>query len=300
VADDWPLVSAAFDPDPAIHAAYDLDYAPSSASIFGEWERLPTRGVYLAPGNYTVEFMLTEESFHGVDGELSGFWGHACRATAPFTIEAPRITAAVTPAYGGFADPAGTVEIPCGGRTSVAFNAYEYWSVTGVVINGSSVGPAGEWLFDGVTNHQRVTAFLAPELASNDVPKWWLAEQNPAWANDFDAATTNDADGDRVLTWQEHRAGTDPTDGNSVFVVAPEHLNGDTCLEWHSPRNDPALPPFRIDRSTNLLAGWELIDGHVPRSPDGTNTWCDPDPPGFGIPALYRVLAPNRSSAFVH
>ncbi len=86
-ASDGPLKSLTFNPDPAIHPAYTNDYGASTTEIFGEWERLPAEQVYLQPGDYQVVFLLTEESFHGVDGALSGYWAHAARGYASFAIE---------------------------------------------------------------------------------------------------------------------------------------------------------------------------------------------------------------------
>lgn len=60
-----------------------------------------------------------------------------------------------------------------------------------------------------------VLAVTGVETATNGVPKAWLADHG--WTNDFDAAATNDPDHDRVATWEEYYAGTDPTNGASFF-----------------------------------------------------------------------------------
>lgn len=60
-----------------------------------------------------------------------------------------------------------------------------------------------------------VLSVTGVETATNGVPKAWLADHG--WTNDFDSAATNDADGDRVATWEEYYAGTDPNDGASFF-----------------------------------------------------------------------------------
>ena len=84
-ASDGPLKSHTFDPDPAQHPAYSTDYLESSVSVFGEWERLPVGGVFLRPGDYACQVMLTEESFHGRTG-LSGNWAAAMGGQVQFTI----------------------------------------------------------------------------------------------------------------------------------------------------------------------------------------------------------------------
>jgi hypothetical protein len=84
-ADDGPLKTVTF--DPTISTAYDVDYASSTVTIFGEWERLPMGSVNLAAGSYSCQMVLTEESFHGT-GLLEGNWAAAMAADVSFTITA--------------------------------------------------------------------------------------------------------------------------------------------------------------------------------------------------------------------
>ena len=81
---DGPLVSHSFDVDPAIHPAYDTNYGPASAGVYGEWERLPMGSVGLREGHYECDLLLTEESFH--ESGLGGNWAHAMHGAAEFTI----------------------------------------------------------------------------------------------------------------------------------------------------------------------------------------------------------------------
>jgi uncharacterized repeat protein (TIGR02543 family) len=83
VPEDGPLKTVTF--DPVLSAAYDVDYASSTVSIFGEWERLPMGSVNLATGNYNCQIVLTEESFHGT-GTLEGNWAAAMSTNISFTI----------------------------------------------------------------------------------------------------------------------------------------------------------------------------------------------------------------------
>ena len=85
-ADDGPEKASTFDPDPLIHTAYDVDYGENTVTIFGEWERLPVGGVYLSPGDYTAQIMLTEESFHGDGGTYAGNWAAAMGGAIEFSI----------------------------------------------------------------------------------------------------------------------------------------------------------------------------------------------------------------------
>jgi hypothetical protein len=67
--------------------AYDTNYSEQTREIFGEWERLPIGGVPLAPGDYTAQLVLTEESFHGDGGQYAGNWAAAMGATIQFNNE---------------------------------------------------------------------------------------------------------------------------------------------------------------------------------------------------------------------
>lgn len=87
---DGPAWEATFDADPVSDRAYDRDHPERTVSLFGEWERLPTGGLTLAPGDYEVTLFLTEESFHGSGGELAGGWAAALGAPLRFAIQAPR------------------------------------------------------------------------------------------------------------------------------------------------------------------------------------------------------------------
>ena len=84
-ADDGPLDTVTFDPNPP-QPAYEVDYPSSTVSIFGEWERLPIGGVFLPPGDYSCEVVLTEESFHGNGGTYAGNWAGAVEGNISFTI----------------------------------------------------------------------------------------------------------------------------------------------------------------------------------------------------------------------
>ncbi len=102
---DGPLETATFDPNPAIHPAYGVDYAEATVSIFGEWERLPVGGVKLPDGHYVCQLVLTEESFHGSGGTYAGNWAAAVGGSVEFTI------APATHVLSVDSDPIGGVQI---------------------------------------------------------------------------------------------------------------------------------------------------------------------------------------------
>jgi hypothetical protein len=85
VPGDGPLKTQVVDPT-AGALAYDTDYPATTVGVYGEWERLPVDGIPIAPGVYTLEFLLTEESFH--ESGYGGWWAHAGHGPAQFTIQA--------------------------------------------------------------------------------------------------------------------------------------------------------------------------------------------------------------------
>jgi hypothetical protein len=83
---DGPIIATTFTANTS-SPAYDVNYPEQTIDIFGEWERLPIGGVPLAPGDYTVQLILTEESFHGDGGQYAGNWAGAMGATIQFNID---------------------------------------------------------------------------------------------------------------------------------------------------------------------------------------------------------------------
>lgn len=61
-------------------------YLEQTVDIFREWEQLPIGGVPLAPGNYTAQLILTEESFHSEGGLYAGNWVGATGAEIQFIV----------------------------------------------------------------------------------------------------------------------------------------------------------------------------------------------------------------------
>lgn len=89
--DDGPITSTTFDADdsPAYFDTGGDDYGVETVDVFGEWERLPVGEVYLQPGVYQAQIVLTEESFHGSGGSYAGNWAGAMRANIQFFITYP-------------------------------------------------------------------------------------------------------------------------------------------------------------------------------------------------------------------
>jgi len=92
-ANDGALKTVTFQASSA-QPAYSTNYPQRTVSLFGEWERLPTGGIQLRPGEFQCAVVLTEESFHGSGGQYAGGWAAAMAGNISFRV-APRLTAAV-------------------------------------------------------------------------------------------------------------------------------------------------------------------------------------------------------------
>jgi hypothetical protein len=99
-----------------------------------------------------------------------------------------------------------------------------------------------------------ITAVFAPDLASNDVPKWWLSQHG---LTNFDADAMNDNDNDGQPTWQEYVAGCDPTNNESFFHVTQRSRN---VIDW-SPVSGRV---YSVYWATNLLTGFQCLGSNIP------------------------------------
>ena len=115
-------------------------------------------------------------------------------------------------------------------------------------------------------------------------PMPWLLRHG--FTNNFAAAELSDPDGDGALTWQEYRAGTDPRDSNSQFIVkrvAPTDPYGRYQITFPTARNRS----YRLETSNDLVNWQTLVPGI-----DGTGndvTVTDIRNPSATTPVFYRV-----------
>ena len=119
------------------------------------------------------------------------------------------------------------------------------------------------------------TPGVAVRTVNHAVPYSWLASQNMAWTNDYEAAATNDPDGDGFSTWQEYWSGTDPLGSNSFLKIETVVYDGtNVMLQWQHVDPDAAVPPIVIQRSVSLTTGsWVTVGNKAPE--DGTNIWSE-------------------------
>jgi len=186
---DGPLKMWAFDPDP-LSTAYDFDYPESSATIFGEWERLPVGGVYLRPGSYSCMITLTEESFHG--NGLAGGWASAMGATISFDIE-PTYTLSVSasPVGSGTTSPSPGAH-GCAPNQVFLLEAYPASGYEFSSWGGNVAQPYSSSTRITMTADETVTAYFQP-AGTTDPPD---APSN--------LAATAEADGTVTLSWQDN------------------------------------------------------------------------------------------------
>jgi hypothetical protein len=119
----------------------------------------------------------------------------------------------------------------------------------------------------------------------------WL--RSYGFTSDFAAAEEGDPDGDGMKTWEEYRAGTDPTNAASVFrfqEIAPV-ANG-IRLTWSGATNSGVTTLFLMYRATNLPSpAWDLLSGTITRAGNGFNVWTD-SAPISGMQIFYRLAVP--------
>ena len=94
-----------------------------------------------------------------------------------------------------------------------------------------------------------LTANFALAYTESGVPQWWLGQYG--MTNNFEAAATEDTDGDGSKTWQEYVAGTDPTNANSVLKLLLDLQPGANELRWDA----------AADRSYTVYFGSNLLEG---------------------------------------
>ena len=132
---------------------------------------------------------------------------------------------------------------------------------------------------------RHVVAVFWAETATNGVPIAWLTAHELTNGLPDDIAM-DDQDHDGAPAWKEFFAGTDPNDAASVFAIVDHGtIDGSNYIVWLGGTNGSTCP-FVVMGSTNLLSGWNVMDGNVTRSSSGTNTWSDD---GATSNVFYRI-----------
>lgn len=115
------------------------------------------------------------------------------------------------------------------------------------------------------------------------------------YATPDDAEDGND-DTDPALNWQEHVAGTIPTDGDSYFhVLDTGYGSPSNYVMYYVTTNSGVSDPIDIYRSIDLTAtdgGWTLVGDDIARDHNGgngTSKWWDVNAPS-NTPAYYLPI----------
>jgi lysophospholipase L1-like esterase len=139
---------------------------------------------------------------------------------------------------------------------------------------GIHAGNSGTYLSDGIHPNNAGFALIAGNLApqlgatrNTGTPHWWLGKFG---FTDYEAAATNDTDGDGVLTWQEYVADTDPTNRLSFLSV----LAITNTPPWTVYFESSTGRLYGLQISTNLCRsdGWDWVEGQTNRWGSGTVT----------------------------
>ncbi len=183
-----------------------------------------------------------------------------------FTVEegGDVIIAAAAGAHGSII-PSGNVVVPIGGATSFVITADAYYHIGELLTNGEAVAEAVGLavytsVWENVAADGTVTVAFAENLATNNTPEWWLASYG--WTNNFDDAAMGDQDVDRMPTWQEYVAGTDPTDAGSVLVVEPTPT---LVFDREAVQTNGFGEVYTVEvyRVQSMVLGWPSATGRV-------------------------------------
>ncbi|MEM7392385.1 MAG: proprotein convertase P-domain-containing protein, partial [Verrucomicrobiota bacterium] len=180
------------------------------------------------------------------------------------------ITATVDPQ--GIISPSGMVMVANGGNQNFMVEADNYYHINQILTNGSPIGmmfgpgvSMHTYMWNNITANGTIHATFGENLATNNVPEWWLAMFG--FTSNFDAAALADQDNDGVGTWEEFVAGTDPTDNQSVLEA---DVSGNV-ITWSS----EAGKLYNLRRSTNLINDTGIIlQMNIPATPP-MNTYTD-------------------------
>jgi hypothetical protein len=175
-----------------------------------------------------------------------------------------------------------------GSNVPVVAAADQYYHFAGWTGDGTNRIVAGDMNSATVTVAMTAAADLTGWFGANTTargtPEWWLAGYG--LTNGWDAEENGDPDGDRLLTWEEWVAGTDPTRSGSVLALTRASQIGAAGAEvsWWSVSNKT----YAIERGTNLLApDFTAIATNLPATPP-INVYTDSAAaPAGGV--FYRI-----------
>ncbi len=157
--------------------------------------------------------------------------------------------------------------------------AFSFITVDNSIYTGIPAG-GQKFLFEPGNTNNFVTSY--PALPYGTPVPWLMAN---GITSNFAAAETNDFDGDRVLTWQEYRANTNPKDKNSRFAITS--MTTDFYGRYEITFTTASNRWYRAEASEDLV-NWETLEDNIPGT--GTPiTVTDPQSPAVSTRMNYRV-----------
>jgi hypothetical protein len=106
------------------------------------------------------------------------------------------------------------------------------------------------------------------------IPWWWLAAQNAAWTNDFEAAASGTHNGSSLTAGQAYWTGTDPQSSSTLFEISKVERvsSGQLQLTWAHANVASGLPAVIIEGRVSMINGsWEPVGENIPVN--GTIVW---------------------------
>ncbi|NQU40867.1 MAG: immunoglobulin domain-containing protein, partial [Lentisphaerae bacterium] len=173
-----------------------------------------------------------------------------------------------------------------GSNLLMTASASNYWRFSGWSGDTSGCPITSNTITVVMDRPRSVMAILAADMATNNTPKWWLAQYG---LTNFNADAMRDVDHDGMLTWEEWVAGCDPTNINSVFrFTSADGAPGEgIVVRWPSISNRF----YTLQHSTNLYMGsngFVILPGasNLPGTPT-ENVYTD-SVPATGV-NFYRI-----------
>lgn len=186
-----------------------------------------TGSVAIAQAATNVQFKVDATGHSSKSGQFS----------AQFGVGSTVYIQAVAGQHGSVS-PSGTVSLVYGEGTTFVCKADSYFNVDGIKTNGCAINGASgvnsvTQCWANIQGDATLTASFCAVVSTNDTPEWWLAQHG--WTNSFAVAALDDPDCDGLWTWEEYRAGTDPTNSKSVFTLEePSPVHGTSFVDFTS------------------------------------------------------------------
>jgi alpha-tubulin suppressor-like RCC1 family protein len=254
------LKDVSVDTNQFFRATIEADYTPDANGTF--YYRVWINGI--ASTNPASRYAASDSSQSWFGGLIAD--GSFLLADLAVTTNKPFYTlTASSSGYGGSISPAGSVIVTPGSTNTFSLLTSNWYHLASVNVDGVSAGTPASYTFSNVESDHTIIANYSADLAAGNTPKWWLYQVNTNWSTNFDAAALGDQDGDGVPTWQEYIAGTDPTDGASVFSLTTAFSNGQQIVSFPTVQTTAQYGLQRyyaVEFATNLAApAWQTVPG---------------------------------------